>query len=345
MSFEVSRNMADQASASLSGCRRVAASLKELTSHLLPRWTSEPIPRGAHTRIQGVPPSSDFEAAAAALRSTKVALPTATELHLYGLYKQSTGGDAPHVPMSSIDMVARAKWAAWDRLRGTAAAKAMRDYVLAVDREISATTVSTSKPHRGSRSWHDGLAGLGDDSDDGLAGLGDPDEADVVSAAVGTIGGPGSVSRMRTAADEEGSALHEGSGTHAALHAAARSGALAECQAQLARGVPVDAIDDEGHTALHWAADAGHLGVARLLLGATADPGACNCDGSTPLHMACASSQLDVASLLLRHGADVGAMDADGDTPLTFADGLMSAMMAAQLAKVAEEVGASEACR
>jgi len=119
--------------------------------------------------------------------------------------------------MSSIDMVARAKWAAWDRLRGTAAAKAMRDYVLAVDREISATTVSTSKPHRGSRSWHDGLAGLGDDSDDGLAGLGDPDEADVVSAAVGTIGGPGSVSRMRTAADEEGSALHEGSGTHLRL--------------------------------------------------------------------------------------------------------------------------------
>jgi acyl-CoA-binding protein len=277
------------------------------------------------------------------LRSTGVALSSATQLHLYGLYKQATGGDAPQVPVLSIDMVARAKWAAWDRLRGTAAAKAMRDYVLAVDRELSATNVSTPKPQWPSSSREDSLAGLGDDSDDGLAGLGDADEADVMSAAVGTIGGPGSVSCMRAAAGEEEAPPHEGSGAHAALHAAARSGDLAECQSQLARGVPVDATDDEGHTALHWAADTGQLDVARLLLDAAADPGARNCDGSTALHMACASSQLELACLLLQHGADMGATDADGDTPLTFADGPISAMMAAHLAKAAEAVGVGDA--
>jgi acyl-CoA-binding protein len=266
-----------------------------------------------------------------------VTLHTSKQLLLYSLYKQATSGDAPQAPMSSIDMVTRAKWAAWDRLRGTAAAEAMRNYVLAVDRELSATTASARRPRQPSSSREDGLAGLGDDRDDGLAGLGDPDEADVVSAAVGTIGGPGSVSRMRAAADEEEAAQHEGSGAHAALHAAARSGAVAECQSQLASGVPTDVVDAEGHTALHWAADAGHLGVARLLLEAAADPGARNCDGSTPLHMACASSQLDLASLLLRHGADVGAADDDGDTPLTYVDG----PMAAQLAKVVEEMAAA----
>ena len=43
-------------------------------------------------------------------------------LQLYSLYKQATVGDNTEAQPSFTDIVARAKWEAWDKLRGTAGA-------------------------------------------------------------------------------------------------------------------------------------------------------------------------------------------------------------------------------
>ena len=50
-------------------------------------------------------------------------------LGLYALYKQATVGDNAEAQPGFTDIVARAKWDAWDKLRGTEAQAAMQRYV------------------------------------------------------------------------------------------------------------------------------------------------------------------------------------------------------------------------
>jgi diazepam-binding inhibitor (GABA receptor modulator, acyl-CoA-binding protein) len=52
-----------------------------------------------------------------------------TMLKLYALYKQATLGDAGGDAPSSFDFIARAKFDAWNALKGTATPDAMRQYV------------------------------------------------------------------------------------------------------------------------------------------------------------------------------------------------------------------------
>ena len=52
-----------------------------------------------------------------------------TLLRLYALYKQATVGDAEGEPPGGLDFVRRAKYDAWDDLRGTPADDAMRQYI------------------------------------------------------------------------------------------------------------------------------------------------------------------------------------------------------------------------
>ena len=53
-------------------------------------------------------------------------------LQLYSLYKQATVGDNAEAQPGFI--VARAKWEAWDKLRGTAGDAAMQSYIDTVTR-------------------------------------------------------------------------------------------------------------------------------------------------------------------------------------------------------------------
>ncbi len=53
----------------------------------------------------------------------------ATLLKLYGLYKQATVGDNAETKPGFGDMVGRAKWDAWNGLKGMANDEAMRQYV------------------------------------------------------------------------------------------------------------------------------------------------------------------------------------------------------------------------
>ena len=55
-------------------------------------------------------------------------------LALYSLFKQATEGDAKGVRPGMFDMVGRAKYDAWSRLKGTSAEQAMKNYLGVVDK-------------------------------------------------------------------------------------------------------------------------------------------------------------------------------------------------------------------
>ncbi|HEY0064946.1 MAG TPA: acyl-CoA-binding protein [Telluria sp.] len=52
-----------------------------------------------------------------------------TLLKIYGLYKQASAGDADGKRPGFTDMVGRAKFDAWDGLKGTSKEDAMQQYV------------------------------------------------------------------------------------------------------------------------------------------------------------------------------------------------------------------------
>ena len=52
-----------------------------------------------------------------------------TLLQIYALYKQGTGGDASGKRPGMFDMVGRAKFDAWEKLKGTGQDDAMQKYV------------------------------------------------------------------------------------------------------------------------------------------------------------------------------------------------------------------------
>ena len=52
-----------------------------------------------------------------------------TLLKIYALYKQASAGDADGKRPGFSDMVGRAKWDAWNALKGTDKNAAMQDYV------------------------------------------------------------------------------------------------------------------------------------------------------------------------------------------------------------------------
>src|SRR6266545_4893488 len=70
------------------------------------------------------------------------------------------------------------------------------------------------------------------------------------------------------------------------LWSAARWGEQRELESALAKGVDVNAHDDQGKTAMHWAAQYGHDEVARTLLAHGAEVDAKSKGGYTPLHLA-----------------------------------------------------------
>jgi len=52
-----------------------------------------------------------------------------TLLKIYALYKQASGGDAQGERPGFTEMVARAKFDAWDSLKGTSREDAMQQYI------------------------------------------------------------------------------------------------------------------------------------------------------------------------------------------------------------------------
>ena len=72
---------------------------------------------------------TQFEAAVANSKNLSERPDNATLLKLYALYKQASTGDNTEKKPGFTDMVGRAKWDAWNTLKGTSTNDAMQQYV------------------------------------------------------------------------------------------------------------------------------------------------------------------------------------------------------------------------
>lgn len=72
---------------------------------------------------------AEFESAVANSKKLSERPDNATLLKIYALYKQATDGDNGEKKPGFGDMVGRAKWDAWNGVKGTSADDAMQQYV------------------------------------------------------------------------------------------------------------------------------------------------------------------------------------------------------------------------
>lgn len=72
---------------------------------------------------------TEFEAAVAGSKNLSERPDNATLLKIYALYKQATAGDNAEKKPGFSDMVGRAKWDAWNGMKGTSSDDAMQQYV------------------------------------------------------------------------------------------------------------------------------------------------------------------------------------------------------------------------
>lgn len=70
-----------------------------------------------------------FEAAVADSKNLSERPDNANLLKIYALYKQATQGDNIDNKPGFTDIVARAKWEAWDKLKGTTSDAAKQQYI------------------------------------------------------------------------------------------------------------------------------------------------------------------------------------------------------------------------
>jgi len=73
--------------------------------------------------------SSQFEQAVADSKNLSERPDNMTLLKLYALYKQASAGDNDEKKPSFSDMVGRAKWDAWNKLKGTEQDAARQQYI------------------------------------------------------------------------------------------------------------------------------------------------------------------------------------------------------------------------
>ena len=74
-----------------------------------------------------------FEAAVANSKNLTERPDNATLLKIYALYKQASTGDNTEKKPGFVDMVGRAKWDAWNGLKGTKPDDAMQQYIALID--------------------------------------------------------------------------------------------------------------------------------------------------------------------------------------------------------------------
>ena len=72
---------------------------------------------------------AQFEAAVANSKKLTERPDNNTLLQIYALYKQATAGDNTEKKPGFTDLVGRAKWDAWAKLKGTADKDTMQQYI------------------------------------------------------------------------------------------------------------------------------------------------------------------------------------------------------------------------
>ena len=120
------------------------------------------------------------------------------------------------------------------------------------------------------------------------------------------------LARQAMAVPSLGKLLTSVSWTERNIWVAAVTGDLPMLEAELQRGVSIDARTEEAYTPLHMAALFGQTDVAELLLSLNADVSLTDNEGNTALHMAVFLGRTDVVRALLADGADPLARNAAG---------------------------------
>jgi diazepam-binding inhibitor (GABA receptor modulator, acyl-CoA-binding protein) len=77
--------------------------------------------------------TKQFEQAMADSKTLSERPDNGTLLKLYALFKQGSVGDADGKRPGFTDMVGRAKWDAWNEIKGTDKQVAMKDYIALID--------------------------------------------------------------------------------------------------------------------------------------------------------------------------------------------------------------------
>jgi acyl-CoA-binding protein len=99
-----------------------------------PWWTYDSFrPALAHPEEPMSDLKAMFEKAVADSKNLSERPDNATLLKLYALYKQASSGDVDGKRPGFSDMVGRAKWDAWNELKGTASDAAMKQYIELID--------------------------------------------------------------------------------------------------------------------------------------------------------------------------------------------------------------------
>jgi diazepam-binding inhibitor (GABA receptor modulating acyl-CoA-binding protein) len=76
---------------------------------------------------------ADFDKAVAESKTLPEKPDNMTLLKIYALYKQATAGDVEGKRPGFTDMVGRAKWDAWNELKGKGNDEAKREYVALIE--------------------------------------------------------------------------------------------------------------------------------------------------------------------------------------------------------------------
>jgi diazepam-binding inhibitor (GABA receptor modulating acyl-CoA-binding protein) len=76
---------------------------------------------------------ADFDKAVAESKTLPEKPDNMTLLKIYALYKQATAGDVEGKRPGFTDMVGRAKWDAWNELKGKGSDEAKREYVALIE--------------------------------------------------------------------------------------------------------------------------------------------------------------------------------------------------------------------
>lgn len=222
-------------------------------------------------------------------------LTTDQRLRLYGLFKQAMVGDCEASRPGLLDQTGRAKWDAWNAVKGASSKEAKTGYVEFVDQLAPGWEIMKMDAPR----------------EDGQVTGSGSDLTPVQSTLLHAEG----------QCEDSGAAIAWGE--HEVLLESASRGELDTLVKALKAGADPMSEDEEGRTALHWAADRGYLEAARTMIAAGTPVDCRDADGLTPLAYAITCDHVDIVMALIEAGADPRAQDDEGVTPLESASAEM----------------------
>lgn len=228
------------------------------------------------------PEEKKFNRAAQYLASNVSNIDQGTLLEIYGLYKQSTVGNCNTSKPGIFSIQAKAKWNAWNNLKGLSTHDAMVQYV---------NKISQINPNWDSKELSDATkapSGQWISVSRHVIGDDDADIADTDKSLFDFVKEDQTdrlIAELKQITEQQQLNLLDNSGL-GLIHWAADRGNVNVLQILLTHGVNIDLRDTDGQTALHYAASVDHLECVKLLIKFGADRTICDNDGQTCLSVA-----------------------------------------------------------